>query len=97
MKILTNKKYEELMQTITNLQMEYASAKHDNSTYYEQVEYLRKANIDLDKKLEQLMADCIKNDSDIKDYKKEIKFLKSLLTKNGIVYKKGEKNGKPKN
>lgn len=100
MKILTNKKYEELMQTITDLQMEYASSKHDNSTYYEQVEYLRKANNKLADKcslFEQLSNDCVKYDCEIKELKKEIRNLKSLLTKNGIEYKKEKKNGKPRN
>lgn len=81
MKIISNKKYEKLQQTLVDLQLDLNEAYEDNKTYNMQVEHLLE-----EKRI--LLADNQKMECDILDYKKEIKKLKTLLTKNKIEYKK---------
>ena len=76
MKIISSKKYEEIKQELTNLNLDIQDRDSQIDLYNQQTEYLMK---------------------ELKDYemvKKEVKRLKGLLTKNGISYKKVEKNGK---
>lgn len=83
MKILSKKKYEKLQQAMVNLQMDLNDAKEDNKTLEAQVKYLQ----DQVKANEQLT-------SELYDKNKEIKRLKTLLTKNKINYKKDDKDGR---
>lgn len=87
MKILTKKTYEKLQQIITDLKMDISDLHGQIDIYVEQVQYLQNTNREKGFFIEKL--DC-----DIEDYKKEIKRLRQLCTKNGINYKKGDKNGK---
>lgn len=86
MKILSKKKYEKLQECLTELQMDYADAKDQMKIYDEQVNYLQN-------KLNTTLNDLEKVSLDLEDKNKEIKRLKTLLTKNGIIYKKEVKNG----
>lgn len=87
MKILSKKKYNKLQECLTELQMDYADAKDQMKIYDEQVNYLQN-------KLNTTLNDLEKVSLDLEDKNKEIKRLKTLLTKNGIIYKKEVKNGK---
>ena len=83
MKIMSKKQYEKLQQAMVDLQMDLNDAREDNKTLEAQVKYLQdqlKAN-------EQLT-------SELYDKNKEIKKLKTLLTKNKINYKKEDKDGR---
>lgn len=87
MKILSKKKYNKLQECLTELQMDYADAKDQMKIYDEQVNYLQN-------KINTTLNDLEKVSLDLEDKNKEIKRLKTLLTKNGIIYKKEVKNGK---
>lgn len=89
MKIMSKKTYEKLQQCLTELQMDYSDAKDQMDLYNNQVAYLQDEINLAYNKIEQLGWD-------IDDKNKEIKRLKTLLTKNGIEYKKGVKDEKSK-
>lgn len=80
MRIISNKRYEEISQELTNLNLDIKDLKEQIDIYDEQVTYLVKGNKELESNNEFL--------------KKETKRLKSLLTKNGINYKKENKDGR---
>lgn len=84
MKILSSKKYEKLQQCLTELQMDINDAHEQMDLYLKQVAYLQDQTNYANNKLEQF-------EIIIDDKNKEIKRLKTLLTKNGINYKKEEK------
>ena len=87
MKILSKKSYEKLQQCMTNLQMDLNDAYEQIRLYNEQVKYLRNLHSD--------NTTVVNNLTDLVSEKnKEIRRLKTLLTKNGISYKKEDKNGK---
>jgi len=87
MKILSKKSYEKLQQCMTNLQMDLNDAHEQLKLYDEQVKYLRNLHSD--------NTTVVNNLTDLVSEKnKEIRKLKTLLTKNGISYKKEDKNGK---
>jgi len=88
MKILSKKKYEKLQDCLAELQMDYADAKEQLNLYNEQVAYLQDKLNCANNRIEQLGCE-------IDDKNKEIKKFKTLLTKNGISYKK-EKNNEPR-
>ena len=81
MKILSNKRYEKLKQCLTELQMDMNDAREQMDLYNSQVAYLQDNVNQANNKIEQLGWE-------IDDKNKEIKRLKTLLTKNGISYKK---------
>ena len=81
MKIFSNKKYEELVQKLTDLGLEIEYQKSQNEILDRQVKVLLEA-IDEEK------FTTAKLESDLIDAKKETKRLKTLLTKNKIEYKK---------
>ena len=85
MKILSKKKYEKLQQCLTNLQMDMNDAHEQMDLYLKQVAYLQDQLNYTNNKLEQL-------EIIIDDKNKEIKRLKTLMTKNGVSYKKEAKN-----
>ena len=87
MKIMSKKQYEKLQQCMVELQLDLDEERKDNLTYKAQVEALLKAR----KELEEA---SIRISNDLYESNKEIKRLKTLLTKNGIKYKKEDKNGK---
>lgn len=87
MKILSKKRYEEIKQKLTDVALDLQSEKTDNELYKQQVEYLTNSINDKQHEVSLLNAK-------IDECKKEIKYLKTLLTKNGIQYKKEDKNGK---
>lgn len=89
MKILSSKKYEKLQQCLTDLQMDYADAKDQMDLYLKQVAYLQDELNYANNKIEQLGFV-------IDDKNKEIKRLKTLMTKNGVSYKKEIKNDRRK-
>ena len=87
MKILKNKTYEKLQQCLTELQLDLNDKIDENKLLEEQVKYLQtqlKSSNDIVTKL----------GYDIDDKNKEIKRLKTLLTKNKIEYKKEDNNAK---
>lgn len=87
MKILLKKSYEKLQQCMTNLQMDLNDAHEQLRLYDEQVKYLRNLHSD--------NTTVVNNLTDLVNEKnKEIRKLKTLLTKNGISYKKEDKSGK---
>lgn len=94
MKIMSSKKYEELSQQLVDLGMDNAKLFEDEKTYISQVNYLRDALSKIDENLMRCNNDLAKLECDNDDLKKEIKRLKTLLTKNKIDYKKENKNGK---
>lgn len=86
MKIISNKKWEEMNQTLVDLQMELNDKKEEYAILNEQVAYLQRklrAARDDNYKLGNLI---VGNEKDIVNYKKTIKALKTLLTKNKIDY-----------
>lgn len=89
MKILSKKNYEKLQQCLTNLQMDMNDANEQMDLYLKQVAYLQDQLNYTNNKLEQL-------EIIIDDKNKEIKRLKTLLTKNKISYKKENNNGRKK-
>lgn len=96
MKILSNKKFNELIEELEELKklcvetkLDLQVAKEDNNTYYEQVEYLRtELRNEINKNNENILK--------IQSLNRETKKLKTLLSKNNIEYKKKgtKKNGK---
>ena len=87
MKILSNKKYEKFQQDMVNLQLDLNDAMEDNKTLEAQVSSLLKMNKELEEANIDKYNKCY-------EQSKEIKRLKQLLTRNGINYKKEDKNGK---
>ena len=85
MKILSNKKYELLMQKLTDLKLDLQECEDDNRTYQIQVDYLSKKNHELGNNGDKL-------GSDLNDLKNEVRRLKTLLTKNNINYKKEDES-----
>ena len=81
MKILSKKKYEKLQECLTELQMDINDAREQMDLYNSQVAYLQDNINQANNKIEQLGWV-------IDDKNKEIKRLKTLMTKNGINYKK---------
>lgn len=80
-KIMTKKKYEKLQQCLVDLQMDINDAHEQMDLYLKQVAYLQDELNYANNKTEQL--GCV-----IDEKNKEIKRLKTLMTKNGISYKK---------
>lgn len=101
MKIISSKKWENINQNIVDLQCDLRKAQDDNSTYFAQVEALRKKLNDERNNLTTINDSNISLteantllESKIKEKNVEIKKLKALLTKNKIDYKhlyKGKK------
>lgn len=81
MKILSSKKYEDVVQKLTDLALDLEQEKSDNSLLHEQVMYLTD-------QLSDERFTTAKLESDLLDAKKEVKKLKTLLTRNKITYKK---------
>ena len=93
MKILSNKKYDELEQRYVEMQLDLNEATEDNRTYLKQVATLNTKNQDLEKCVESLEDKVIELEISLKKAQenetskaKEVKKLKSLLTKNKIDY-----------
>lgn len=84
MKILSKKKYEKLQQCLVDLQMDINDAHEQMDLYLKQVAYLQDELNYANNKLEQF-------EIIIEEKNKEIKRLKTLMTKNGVSYKKEEK------
>lgn len=96
MKIISSKKFEEMNQTLVDLQMELNDKVLENATLEEQVAYLQKEIAKALKHTSELTT-IISSDTRIIEEKTiTIKKLKTLLTKNKIDYKsaleKGDKN-----
>lgn len=85
-KIMTKKKYEKLQQCLVDLQMDINDAHEQMELYLKQVAYLQDELNYANNKTEQLA--CV-----IDEKNKEIKRLKTLMTKNGVSYKKEVKDG----
>ena len=85
MKILSKKSYEKLQQCLTELQMDFTDTKEQLQIYDEQVVYLNE-------ELRNCKDEVIKLSWELDDKNREIKRLKTLLTKNNIKYKKEDKN-----
>lgn len=81
MKILSNKKMEEIKQELTNYELTEKSYLRQIKILSDKLQDIKKANDDHANML-------VKFEYDEKDYKKEIKRLKTLLTKNKIAYNK---------
>jgi capsule polysaccharide export protein KpsE/RkpR len=84
MKILSSKKYEKLQQCLVDLQMDINDAHEQMDLYLKQVAYLQDELNYANNKLEQFGII-------IEEKNKEIKRLKTLMTKNGVSYKKEAK------
>ena len=96
MKIISNKQWEKMNQSMVDLQLDLNKSIEDNQTYYSQVEYLRKRLEDErenNTKLGQLIEKLSFAD---RDNKLLIKNLKTLLTKYNIDYSHILKNKKEK-
>ena len=83
-KIMTKKKYEKLQQCLVDLQMDINDAHEQMELYLKQVAYLQDELNYANNKIEQLGII-------IDEKNKEIKRLKTVMTKNGISYKKEKK------
>lgn len=92
MKILSNKKMEEIKQELTNYELDKSEWEKDEQSYLRQIKILSEKIQDIKKENEDNANMLIKFEYDEKDYKKEIKRLKTLLTKNNVNYKKEDKS-----
>ena len=87
MKIISNKKWEEINQEIVNLKLDLNEARRDNDTYLEQVEYLQNS-IKTETSISDDLVETIEEyEIRMKKQKDTIRTLKTLLTKNNIDYK----------
>lgn len=93
MKILSNKKYSDLEQKFVELQLDLNESQKDNETYLKQVSVINEKNKELEKCVEELEDKKIELEISLKKAQeketqktKEIKKLKSLLTKNKVDY-----------
>ena len=95
MKILTNRRYNEMEREFVELQLDLQQAKDDNKLYQIQVDTLNnkiKNNESKFKaKIAELEASLIESQNDISSKNNEIKKLKNLLTRNKVNYKKTTK------
>ena len=68
--------------------------KNNNKKLIEQCSKVSAKNVELQKQMKVLESDNIELASMISERDKEIKRLKTLCTKNGVKYKKEDKNGR---
>ncbi len=87
MKIISNKKWEEMNQELVNIQLDLNEARRDNDTYLEQVKYLQK-QLENEKTASDAFSKVIEEYFvKIEIQRNIIRKLKTLLTKNKIDYK----------
>lgn len=86
-KIISEKKWEEMNQELIDLQMDLGEAKKDNDLLEKQVDYLRKKIEEEKENAKELSFIGDKSIDTIYNLKVEIKKLKTLLTQNKIDYK----------
>ena len=95
MKILTNRRYNEMEQEFVELQLDLQHAKDDNEIYQIQVETLnnkiKNGESKLKARIAELEASLIELQNDISSKNNEIKKLKNLLIRNKVSYKKTTK------
>lgn len=87
MKIISNKKYEEMEQMLVDLQMDLSDAKNDNELYQRQVEYLQDKIQSAKDDIEEYAKVLSLTTAKLEEEKQITKKLKTLLTKNKIDYK----------
>lgn len=87
MKIISNKKWEEINQEIVNLKLDLNEAKDDENKYLKQINYLQK-ELENEKTASDAFSKVIEEYFvKIESQKDTIRKLKTLLTKNKIDYK----------
>ena len=101
--IISKKKYNELKENkelkekiIENLGKSNKILENNNKKMNAQISKQREENIEYQEKINLIVNKCMQLDSIIIENKKEIKRLKTILTKNNIDYKKKDKNKKGK-
>lgn len=94
MKIISNKKWEEMEQKLVDLQLDLSKALDDEQTYLKQINYLQK-ELENEKTASNAFSNVIEEYFvKIESQKDTIKKLKTLLTKNKIDYSKLVKKAK---
>lgn len=87
MKIISNKKWEEMEQKLVDLQLDLSKALDDEQTYLKQINYLQK-ELENEKTASNAFSNVIEEYFvKIESQKDTIRKLKTLLTKNKIDYK----------